>query len=130
MDSRLKADIDEIRSLASNEASDWIINKYPIDCDNYGQAFQIIGHRSWKKGDQIKLARYYLNKMPFANRQPYETFLSFMSVESFIGVVKECVPDNDQDVDLLAYHLKPAMRKAAKDDRSKEVVDKFFSELT
>lgn len=130
MDSELRADIDEIRSLDSNEASNWIINKYPIDSDSYGQAFHIIGHRSWKKGDQIKLARYYLNKMPFANRQPYEIFLSFMSVENFIGVVKERIPDNDQDVDLLLYHLKPAMKKVAKDDRRKEAVDKFFSELT
>jgi len=53
---------------------------YPQGSAGSGQAIRLMRHFSWKRPDQIRLAKHYLASIPFANKEGYEVFLSFMSV--------------------------------------------------
>jgi len=87
MDNNLKSEIEQLKGYDSEEAAQWLIDTYPFDSEEYWKAISLISHRSWKKGDQLK-------------------FLS-----NLIKVVREYVPSDSSDLDLLIYHLEPVLRK-------------------
>jgi len=111
MDNNLKSEIEQLKGYDSEEAAQWLIDTYPFDSEEYWKAISLISHRSWKKGDQLKLARHYFKKVPFSSAKPYEAFASFMSLSNLIKVVREYVPSDSSDLDLLIYHLEPVLRK-------------------
>lgn len=129
MDGRLKAISAELGQMTSAQAADWLIETYPVDGAEYGDAITLIPHRSWKRPDQLRLARHYLKKMPFASSRPYEAFASFMSFDLFMQVIKEQLPSSKEDVDLLLYHLSPVMKKIAKSDSDRELIRSFIAEI-
>lgn len=130
MDKSLKDQAAELRKMESVEAAKWLITNYPIDDIEYGSAFALMKHRSWRKPDQITLARYYLQKIPFSNTKFYESFLSFMSLSSFLKAIKMFLPlENSSDTDLLIYHLKPALEGKAKSSNDSQLIKEFFSEV-
>jgi hypothetical protein len=119
----------KLRSLTSSQAADFIINTYQLEDPEYYKAFQLIPRRSWKKEDQIRLALYYLAKMPFAQSGPYEIFSDFMSLHNFIKVIKTCLPNSKQGIELVLYHIEPILHKYEKTLLDRETVKTFISDI-
>ena len=109
--------------------SDWLIETYPIHKFGHGEAFQLIPHRSWKRTDQIRLARYYLKNIPFASARGYKVFASIMSFKIFVGVIQEKLPIDESRIDLLLYYLVPVLEKVAKTDSDRELTELLISEI-
>ena len=118
-----------IRALSSAEAATWIIDQYPLHSVDFGEAFILMPHRSWRREDQIKLANHYLKGIPFASERVYEAFLSFMSVPVFTRIVKNNLPDNKSDLSLLTYYLKPLLTKLVMDGNSEQEVRELFQAI-
>ncbi|MHA4867672.1 hypothetical protein ACXZ1M_08215 [Duganella sp. PWIR1] len=102
---------------------------FPLDASNWSEALRIMAHRSWKRPDQMRLARFYLKKMPFAAATPYEVFASFMSVPRLIAVIKEALPSTPAERQLVAYYVCRVLRKNIKTDRDRDMVERFVAEL-
>ncbi|MRW83043.1 hypothetical protein GJ698_02930 [Pseudoduganella sp. FT26W] len=62
------------------DAATFLLEAFPLEALNHSEAFCVMVHSSWKRDDQIRLARSYLSKIPFASAMPYEAFASFMSL--------------------------------------------------
>jgi hypothetical protein len=116
--------------MESGQAASWLINYYPVSNPNYGEVFRLLKTRSWKRIDQLRLARYYLQKIPFASAKPYEAFIAFMSLKSFISVLNEFLPKPNSDIDLLIYHLRTVLQKAIKTPDDRNTVNAFLGELS
>lgn len=119
----------KLKSLASEDAASYLMETFPIEAENYSEAFKVMAHRSWKKNDQLRLARFYLRKIPFANSKPYEVFASFMSVPNLISVVKEVITNKANDSDLLIYYVAPVLKHSIKTEKDRNLVEKFIVEL-
>jgi hypothetical protein len=129
MDNRMRLLSEELRNKSSSDAADWLIEKFPTDCEEYGDAIALMMHRSWKREDQVRLAKYYLRKQPFSSSKVYESFAAFMRLDRFLKVVREYLPNDEADRNLLVYHLGPVLKKYAKTDKEKEIVKMFMSEI-
>ena len=127
MDCKLQAISRELRSTESDQAASWLINTYPLSNPEYGDVFQFLKGRSWKRADQLRLARYYLQKMPFASAKPYEAFITLMSLKLLISVLGEFLPKSNADIDLLVYHIRPVLEKAAQTSDDHDAVNAFLS---
>jgi hypothetical protein len=128
VDDRLKTISAELGRMSSTLAADWIMATFPVDGANFGDAISLIPRRSWKRSDQLRLARYYLRKIPFADSRPYEAFASFMAFDLFLKVIKEQMPSEKSDIDLLMYHLIPVMKRSARTESDRELARSFFAE--
>jgi hypothetical protein len=62
------------------DAATFLLEAFPLEALNHSEAFCVMVHSSWKRDDQIRLARCYLRKMPFASATPYREFASLMSL--------------------------------------------------
>ena len=129
MDRKLIAQSSILRKMGSDDAADWLMDQYPIERPDYGNAIILLAHRSWKKRDQIRLADYYFQKIPFANSRPYEVFASFMSTSNLIKMLRKHLPNSTSDLDLLVYHLEPILRKKSRETSKNDIVDRFLEEL-
>lgn len=116
-----------LREMSSQDAADWLMQAYPAGSADYGSAIALMTHRSWKRPDQVRLARHYLQKLPFASAKAYEAILSFMAIDSFLKIIHEFMPSNDSDKSLLMYHLHPALERAARTESDRELVRAFIS---
>ena len=130
MNSELQEVCRELRAMKSNQAASWLMNTYPVTDPDYGDAFQLLRARSWKRAEQLLLARYYLSKTPFASPKPYEAFASFMSLQLLTTVLREHLPKSKSDIDLLAYHLRAVLRNAARTSDDREAVESFLADLS
>lgn len=119
-----------LRRMAPNEASDWVLENFPSDDPEYGVVFDIIPRISWRKGDQEKLARYYLKGMPFASGRAYGALSKVMSIERFLKVVGECMPQNGEDINLVLYYLIPELNGIVKFDADRAYLDRFIAKYT
>lgn len=119
----------KLKGLASEDAASFLMETFPIEAANYSDAFKVMAHRSWKKTDQLRLARFYLKKTPFVSSKPYEVFASFMSVSALISVLREAISDKPNDRQFIAYHVAPVLKKSIKTDKDRDLVASFVSEL-
>ncbi|RFA30964.1 hypothetical protein CAI21_03020 [Alkalilimnicola ehrlichii] len=119
---------EQLRALPSTEAAAWLMDKYGVGQTNWGEAFILLPHRSWSREDQIRLARYYFQKMPFAQSRPYEVFASFMSLPLLVQVLGECMPRAKADIELVRYYLAPVLKKKARSAAEVQLVEIFLSE--
>lgn len=117
MDQRQRDICAHLRALSSTEAASWLMEHYPTSGDRWGEALLVMPHRSWKKQDQIRLARYYLSRIPYASARGYEAFASFMSLASLTAVLQDCIPESADTKDLLLYHLPPVLRRKPRSDK-------------
>jgi hypothetical protein len=129
MDQKLASLISELRSMNSSEAAEWLIDRYPVGSAGWGHALTIMAHLSWRKADQVRLARHYLSRLPFANPKPYEVFSSFMKFSRLVDILRENSPSSAPDRELLKYYVGPALERAAKKPEDREILEKFISEL-
>lgn len=127
MDNKLKMLCAELGKMPSSQAADWLMETYSVDGPEYGTAIALLPHRSWKRPDQVRLAKHYLKKMPFASSKVYEAFASFMSVELLISSIKEQMPTDRSDVNLLMYHLVPVLERSVKNDNDRELIKQFVA---
>jgi hypothetical protein len=119
----------KLKGLPSDEAATLLMETFPVEASNYSEAFKVMLHRSWKRSDQIRLARFYLRKMPFANSKPYEAFASFMSLPTLISVVKEALSNKPNDRQFVAYYVTPVLKKSIKTENDRYIVNQFIVEL-
>ncbi|MCS3748613.1 hypothetical protein FHY18_004250 [Xanthomonas arboricola] len=129
MDEKIKALCDEFLKMESQDAVEWLISQFPAGSQNSGYAFQLIGHRSWRRADQKVLARHYFSTIPFASARGYEVFASFMSISSLLSCLNPYIPKERIKLDLMKYHLLPVLLKSAKNERDRVLVTKFIEEL-
>lgn len=116
--------------MSSGEAADWLMAHYPADSEKIGEALNIVSHLSWKKADQRRLAEHYLSRLPFASSRPYQALASIMPVHRLVAVLKERIPDDESDRDLLRYLVGPVLTRAVKTAQDEEAVQAFMSEVT
>lgn len=123
--------LQEARAMKSENAIKLIINKFPITSINYGEAFGVIPLISWKRREQVRLMKYYFQRIPFANARPYDTFLKFMSLDVFISVIKELVHNiKEEDKELLTYYLEPSLLKVAKNDQDLKKINALIKDIS
>jgi hypothetical protein len=118
-----------LKNLASDEAATLLMATFPVESAGYSGAFRVMSHRSWKRPDQVRLARFYLQKMPYASAMPYEILSSFMALPALIAVLRERLPADSDDRQLVAYHLIPALTKNIRSERDRIAVDYLSDEL-
>lgn len=119
----------KLKGLASEDAANFLMETFPIEATNYSEAFKVMAHRSWKKNDQLRLARFYFRKTPFVSSKPYEVFASFMSLPTLISVVKEAISNKPNDRQFIVYHVTPVLKKNIKTEKDRNLVDRFITEL-
>ena len=124
-----RSQIKMLNRMSSEDAATWLMTEYPIDSPGYGVAIKLLAHKSWKKSDQLRLARYYFQKIPFASIKTYEVFASFMSIPSFLGVVKEYIPTEKNKLDLLLYYLRPVLEGRVRRVSDAKLVERFLDDL-
>ncbi|MDA7087043.1 hypothetical protein PH586_11670 [Pseudomonas sp. SA3-5] len=129
MNERQKILCAQLAKMESKQAAEWLINRYPVDSIDYGEALLLIPHRSWKRSDQKRLAQHYFIKLPFSGAGGYEAFASFMSVKTFLDCVRERLPMNASDASLLLYYLIPVLNKAAKNDSDRQLIMNLVNEI-
>jgi hypothetical protein len=125
----IKLIIDYLRNMTSDQAADWLMEKYPVRNNNWGEAIIIMSHLSWKKEDQLRLANHYLSKLPFANGRPYTVFASFMKISTLVKVLQKHTPTDFSDRRLIEYYAGPILEKAAKNSKDRALVESFRQEL-
>src|SRR6185295_14974264 len=117
MDQRRRQICENLRAMRSEDAANWLMETYKVDDPAWGEAITLLPHRSWAKADQLKLARYYLQRIPYASERPYKAFASFMSIRNLVKVLREYLPRVSTDrLSLLHYHLAPLLKQHAKND--------------
>ena len=107
-----------IRSLGSEEAANYLLEKYYFGNLEPANIFKIIPQRSWKRPDQIKLCKYYMQNIPYANSIAYETFASFMSIKLLVRIIRD-IPIDASKADLLLYYLPHSLRKYARTEEDR-----------
>ena len=123
MDRDHQAASELIRSMSSKAAADWLLER------NDNRDCLLVGHRSWRKSDQKRLADRYLSNLPHASDRAYRAFLQFMSIPLFIETIKPHLPIDESRMDLLKYYLLPALKDRAKTPREKQAVAAFIAAL-
>lgn len=129
MDERQRVLCAQLVSMSSDQAADWLITKYPIESADWGEALLLIPHRTWKRSDQKRLAKYYFKKLPFSGPRGYESFAAIMSIKLLLGCVAEAIPTEASRVELLLYYLIPALIGAAKNDSDRQLIRNFVMGL-
>ncbi|TBU86517.1 hypothetical protein [Phytopseudomonas dryadis] len=129
MNEQLRALSARISKMESAEAADWLMHEYPIESASYGEALLLLPHRSWKRNDQKRLAKYYFEKLPFASSRGYEAFTAFMSVRLMLDCMRDCLPKQKDQIDLLLYNAIPPLRRAAKNDADRQLIGEFEKEI-
>jgi hypothetical protein len=127
---RERAECELLRSLSSEAAADWLMSTYPIETPEWGLAMKLLPHRSWKKKEQVRLARYYLQRLPYASAVVYRAFSAFMSVPALVRVVRERLPLSAAHGDLLLYYLEPVLREKARSQADIALVNELLAELS
>ncbi|WP_241194423.1 hypothetical protein [Pseudomonas synxantha] len=100
--------------MTSDQAAAWILSRYPLASDSWGEALLLLPHRSWKKPEQKRLADYYFKKIPFSSSRRYEAFASIMSVKLMVACINDELPKDPSRLELLFYHLVPVLKRFAK----------------
>ncbi|GFM84602.1 hypothetical protein PSCICO_00010 [Pseudomonas cichorii] len=129
MDEKQKKLRAQLARLSSAQAAEQLINMYPLESMDFGEALLLIPHLSWKQSDQKKLARHFFKKLPFASARGYEAFSSIMSVKNMLECVRERFPMSPSDMNLLFYHLIPVLSLAAKNDRDHQLILAFLKDF-
>ena len=129
MDEKQREICDHLRQLSSADAATWLMEQFPIAANSWGEALAAMPHRSWKKPEQIRLANYYLAKVPYASARGYEAFASFMSTARLISALRQHIPSTADDKRLLAYHLIPVLQRKATSDSDQALVRGFLDDL-
>lgn len=120
----------QLRAMTSADAATLLMKTFPVGSAGYSEAFRLMSHRSWKRPDQIRLARFYLQKMPFASEKPYAVFSSFMAIPSLVHVMRELIPQKKEDRQLVHYHLIPVLKKHVRSEKGRSAVRSLSNELS
>lgn len=119
-------DIEGFIGMSSEDALRSIFSSYPVDSEYYWMAFDLLSRRTWKRSDRIKIAKYYLKKMPFSGPKIYDFFSNFISVRDFIYALDENMPREANDRDLVFYFLLPILMRRVRTDKERVVFDNFL----
>jgi hypothetical protein len=123
MNESQRRECERLRASSSEKAADYILAKYGTDSPGYGEVFVLLPHRSWKRADQVRLARHYFQKIPFASTKPYEAFASFMSLPLLIELLEEFAPEAGDKLDLFSYHIEPVLKRKASNVQELSLVE-------
>lgn len=129
MDERQRALCAQLVKMSSDQAADWLMTKYPIETADWGEALLLIPHRTWKRSDQKRLAKYYFRKLPFSGSRGYESFAAVMSIKLLVGCVAEAIPVEESRIELLLYYLIPVLNGAAKNESDRQLIRRFVMGL-
>ncbi len=106
-----------------------MLANYGVENPGYGEVFVLLTHRSWKRRDQIRLARHYFQKVPFTSANPYEVFASFMSLPLLVELLEEFAPAAGNKLDLFSYHIEPVLRQRVSNDQEASLVEGLLGKV-
>jgi len=135
MNNKLENMIESLKklNLSSEERCLWLLNKYPLNSENYYLVFQLIPHFSWGKKERKILMDYYLNKLPFSSERPYLVFLKISPLSEFLKILEEIINDKkNEDLSLLDYHLNRIFKYEISEDefdRNKIDIERILNKL-
>lgn len=82
----------ELRRQTSQEAFRWLVAKFPPeDGTAVGEALALIPHRSWAKGEQIRLFDIYFTKSFPKGWKALEVFPKFMSGKLLVKLIEDLI---------------------------------------
>lgn len=117
--------VESLRRMGSGEGATWLIGRYPRESFDSGVAITAIPHLSWRRADQVRLAKHYLCGLPHASGIAYKAFASFMSIPRLLQVIEEYVPESEGRRELLFFYLLPVLQDAAKSDSDRKAIADF-----
>ena len=119
-----RREADHLRSLSSQAAATYLLATYPEHCP------ATLFHRSWRRPDQMRLARRCLQGVVPADGRLFEGFLGVMSVDLFLDVVAQGLPTVPANrLQLLAYTLLPVLKRAQMTAAQRGRADAFAAHL-
>ena len=100
----------EVRKLGSADALAWMLEHVPPTVpERLGDAFTIMGHRSWAKRQQEQLYEAYFWRIFPSSPRPLNVFTKFMSPTSLLRRIAKTLegmrPDDVRTLSLSRYHL-------------------------
>lgn len=114
--------------MSSSEGLEWLVERFPLDSEGWGQALILLDHASFPKKEARQLARYYLARAPYASDRPYRVFAKQLGLSGLLNVLGEMVPKLQPESDLLLYHLKPLLDDAAS-ETDRQAASTFVASL-
>ncbi len=116
MNETMRTHAAELRAMPSEEAADWLLQRYPRG----GDAIILLEHISLSKSHYRRLALHYLAGPSHAHDRAYRLFASRLGLSGLIRVLGETRDRDRRDADLLAYHLRPMLRDAKDTEELRE----------
>ena len=128
MDERQRRECGDLRALSSEEAATQLISKYAgRGCD--WMAFRLLRCRTWKRKDQIRLARHFLFERPSYGRWDlFDHFASFMSLRLLVKLAREHKFLDAQDLYHVRYVLEPMLMQRAKSESEISAIREMVAE--
>src|SRR5688572_13161202 len=126
MNEQQRRECEKLRALTSAEAATYLLETYPAEGPFPLEAIAFLPHRSWKRNDQLRLARHYLRRLPFANARPYEAFASIMSLPLLVRILEEFAPDDHGKRDLFLYYVTRVLWHRAHTAKDRTLVESFL----
>ena len=112
--------------MSSEAAATYLLEHHPRGTWDGPSVVRVIRGLSWRRPDQMRLARHYLSNLPHAHEHAYKAFASFMSVPRFLRVIEENLPQAEDRMGLLFYYLTPVLRDAARTESDRRAVKDFL----
>lgn len=131
MNKDLRNEVVHLRAFNSQESAvNWVISTYPPGEGSNGHVMTLISHMSWNRNSQIQLAKAYLPcAFPSGISRALDVFGSFMAVPKLCNILWDSVKEKPEDMDMLAYHLRPSLSKYAKSESSAEAIETLYQKL-
>ncbi len=126
MNEEMRALVKALREMGSEKAADHLLERFPAGSHGSGVATTAIGHLSWRRADQMRLAKHYLSNLPHASGRAYRVFAAIMSIPRLLRIIEDNMPEDEDRKDLLFYYLRPVFREGARTEADRETVADFM----
>ena len=130
MNEHQRRECEKLRAFSSEEAATYLIAGYGADPGTFDKAFFLMRHRSWRRRDQVRLARHFLQKTPFRpHGQAYPALASFMSLRLLIRLLRAVKPTENIDLFMFRSDVERVLWQRAKSPGELAAVEQFLAEL-
>jgi hypothetical protein len=122
-----------LRALSNETAADRIIHRYSLEAEDWYMVQFLIPHISWNKSNRMRLARYYLSHIPFADGRMFTLFLRIMPLREFLQALQPYLESQKEDrhaMELTRYYLKRVLAQINPDtlcEKDRKQRDEFLA---
>jgi len=119
MNEAMRAQAVNLRSMASADAANWLLEQYPRS----NEGIVLLEHLSLRRSDTERLARAYLAGPTWTNGRPYRLFAQRLGLNGLVRLLDERKDRDGRDNELLRYHLEPIVRDCPSIEDQREAAD-------